>query len=934
MITAKLFLCLLLSALILPTASYCQTEDGKNLYQNVQEIDGDKKLANEAKLEKLVDLKNTSEASKTNFDSAYMLTLIKIAKYEFIVHHNVELAISYTKKAVALKRSIGAVSTPILINAYFNLAYYNQDMLQYNNALHFYDTVLMLCKNGDPDNYTILARYNKTLINMALGDYQKATEESTLGISAAQQSSDTAYLVMLTNLRAYSYLYQNQLAASTADMQTAYTLSRKTNNINELATAYEIKGLLYQKTKQNDSAVYFLNAAIKTRAAIAGLFELKAIDYNNLGQLHLLTLQNYKAAKINFDKAIAFALLCNNAQRTQTLFMSYVSVAQIAGKNHKYAEAISYYNLALSSLNLQTTDFLFSNISAAQFNVVGYKDLIFSFLFSKTELLLQLYKETKQSKYLQACLQTARITDTLVTQTRYENVGEKSKLYWRSETRNFFSYVVEACFYANNVKDAFYFMEKSRAVLLNDEWNELIAAQHLPQFEAEKKEAFVRRISELQLQLATLSASGDTYTHLQNTILHCKDSLEHFIISLEKKYPLYYQYKYADEVPKLDAVQSYLGKHNQSLVYYFMNDTAIYALGISNLKTGFVKINTQGFGPATLAHFMQLCSNKEVLNNNYASFASLSQTIYTRLFKPLQISSGNVAICSDNFFIPFEALCSDAGGKNFLLYNYNFNYIYSARSLLKPYAGSTASGNFIGFAPVAFAPSLGVVNLNQSASALQNVAQFYSNNTLLTQHKATRNSFITKASRYAVVTIFSHAQADTTDKEPLLYMCDSVIHLSELQLLQKPSIQFVLLSACQTNIGKNATGEGIYSLARGFASMGIPAVSATLWKADENAIYQITTKFNEYLAGGMNKSEALKKAKIWYLDNNQNTEKTLPYYWANMVLIGTSQPIVLTQSYSTFFWIAITFILIIGFVALYLLFGKKKEKESFLKTDY
>ncbi len=118
-----------------------------------------------------------------------------------------------------------------------------------------------------------------------------------------------------------------------------------------------------------------------------------------------------------------------------------------------------------------------------------------------------------------------------------------------------------------------------------------------------------------------------------------------------------------------------------------------------------------------------------------------------------------------------------------------------------------------------------------------------------------------------------------------------------------PSIQFVLLSACQTNIGKNATGEGIYSLARGFASAGIPSVSATLWKADEGAIYKISTKFNEYLAQGMNKSEALQKAKLWYLQTADH-EHTMPYYWANMVLIGSSQPLVLTHSNHLWVWIS------------------------------
>ncbi len=95
-------------------------------------------------------------------------------------------------------------------------------------------------------------------------------------------------------------------------------------------------------------------------------------------------------------------------------------------------------------------------------------------------------------------------------------------------------------------------------------------------------------------------------------------------------------------------------------------------------------------------------------------------------------------------------------------------------------------------------------------------------------------------------------------------MQDATIHLSELQRLNNPATKFVLLSACQTNVGKTATGEGIYSLARGFAAAGIPSVSATLWNADEETIYNISNSFNKYLSEEMNKDEALQKAN-WIL---------------------------------------------------------------------
>ena len=305
----------------------------------------------------------------------------------------------------------------------------------------------------------------------------------------------------------------------------------------------------------------------------------------------------------------------------------------------------------------------------------------------------------------------------------------------------------------------------------------------------------------------------------------------------------------------------------------------------------------------------------------------LHRNINAKLFEPLHLPKGNVAICTDNFFIPFEALCSDAAGKQFLLYDYNFSYVYAARSLLKAYPHTAAQGNFIGFAPVSFVKSLQLPPLLPSADSLSKAAHFYSHTALLTGTQATKDNFFQNATNYAVITIFSHAQADTSGREPVLYMQDSEIHLSELQLLRKVSAQFVLLSACQTNIGRAATGEGIYSLARGFASVGIPSVAATLWKADEQSVYAISGKLNEYLAEGMNKSEALKKAKIWFI-NSSNKAHRLPYYWANMILIGHTQPIVLVKENDTVWWIAATSLGVV-LITVILVLNKRRKHTNY-----
>ena len=73
----------------------------------------------------------------------------------------------------------------------------------------------------------------------------------------------------------------------------------------------------------------------------------------------------------------------------------------------------------------------------------------------------------------------------------------------------------------------------------------------------------------------------------------------------------------------------------------------------------------------------------------------------------------------------------------------------------------------------------------------------------------------------------------------------------------------------------------------------IPAVAATLWKADEDAIYEITQSFDHNLAQGMRKDDALQLAELAFMQHGN--EKLLPYFWANMVLVGNTAPVKLSS---------------------------------------
>ncbi len=65
---------------------------------------------------------------------------------------------------------------------------------------------------------------------------------------------------------------------------------------------------------------------------------------------------------------------------------------------------------------------------------------------------------------------------------------------------------------------------------------------------------------------------------------------------------------------------------------------------------------------------------------------------------------------------------------------------------------------------------------------------------------------------------------------------------------------------------------------------------SSLWKIDEKTSADILAKFYEYLSKGDAKGEALRKAKLHFINVNRG-KLNHPYYWAGLALIGNDDPV-------------------------------------------
>jgi len=118
------------------------------------------------------------------------------------------------------------------------------------------------------------------------------------------------------------------------------------------------------------------------------------------------------------------------------------------------------------------------------------------------------------------------------------------------------------------------------------------------------------------------------------------------------------------------------------------------------------------------------------------------------------------------------------------------------------------------------------------------------------------------------------------EKSPFIDNPD--LTLSEISNLTLNS-ELIVLSACETAVGKHVIGEGPIGLSRAFFETGSRRVLASLWPVDDEATARLLEYFYEGIVVGKTPSEALQRAQINMLNT---TEYFHPYFWAGFIFIG------------------------------------------------
>jgi tetratricopeptide (TPR) repeat protein len=116
---------------------------------------------------------------------------------------------------------------------------------------------------------------------------------------------------------------------------------------------------------------------------------------------------------------------------------------------------------------------------------------------------------------------------------------------------------------------------------------------------------------------------------------------------------------------------------------------------------------------------------------------------------------------------------------------------------------------------------------------------------------------------------------------------DGILTAYEASQLNLQGTELVVLSACETGLGKTEAGEGVFGLRRGLQVAGAEAVLMSLWAVPDEETRELMALFYGKWLAGKSKHAALREAQLEMRENvKARTGEDRPFFWGAFVLVG------------------------------------------------
>lgn len=855
----------------------------------------------------------------------------------------------YEKTLAIYRKEFGDESSEVG-NVLMNIGYGQRKMGNYHTTAQYYEQAFKNFKKSSKptskDFYRIYINQCNLLID--LGEYDRAMDFAEKALEIKLLHYDTLHPSVYKYFGNIGRIYQlkSQPEKALPYAQKALAIAEVTRGkqhpetaglLGELAVVYEDLGQLEKALQLQVESVRiqeqglppthpYLVAGYET---IGALYE-KRKDYDKALSFYQTAIEKYQSAPF-----VPKHLLANTLG----------SIAEVLSSKGSPKEALKVIQNGMQNIandfRLDSED-IYTN---PEIQKVQDEGTLLYLLRLKAKYLQVLYEDTEKAEHLEQALITSQLAIELIEKIRKSYQSEEAQQRLNAETAPVFEQAVEQAFLLYQLsKDskfleaAFTYSEKSKASILNqaiNAQNALVTAD-IPSVFLDTIRALEAGISNLDERIYN-GLEGDQLQKVTNQMFDLKLQYESITAQLESQYPAYFQLKYAATEINLDEWIALLTQQDATLIEYFYSEEHFY---LFTLNSGGLK-GERVERDVDLRSAINKLRNQQVQSMKLSSMASevylaTLNELYSALIRPIkdQLTSPKLIIIPHGIlnYLSFETLSSNSGGQdfrkiNYLLKDYSIQYHWSAALWAKPASKlHDSQHSFIGFAPSFVSNNQqeeSLVLRMQPASlqfALPEIegAKEYFAGKLFTAENAKESTFHDLAPDSRIIHLATHAVVN--DLQPLqsgLLFTEAGDtledgFLSALEVYQmRLQADLAVMSACNTGYGQLAKGEGIMSLGRAFLYAGCKSLISSLWLANDASTSEILQKFYKYAAEGMSKDEALRQAKMDYIEQ-ADPLTAHPYFWANLIAVGEMAPLS-EQSNNLVWWLLPCLFLAAGF---------------------
>ncbi len=818
-------------------------------------------------------------------------------------------------------------------------AYIYKKLNQFDKSLQYYKKANSLLQDGSSRNY--LENIANNYISM--GNIHKFTYQYKKAISFYQMALDILMKKEALNKASISNIYNNLGNTYISAYGQPYkaieyyntSIFYKKQIPNELlGNVYKNLANTHYKTGNYQKASVYFKKAEKDYVQKFGTGYYKLIDlYNNMAA-NSLDNKDASAAGKYLTKADSLIQELEYQKPDFTSEYYYLKSRYEFALHENYEKALHHAQQSIIPLTISFKATSYHENPAPE--QVNEKSRVFAYLKWKAGLLEKYYYQSGALELLKASLETYILASKVLNRVRLGQSLFEDKLRLGNSMAGLFDAMMETAFSLYKLTGDKKYIEQ--AFIISEQARYFILTAAIHHEEAKKigniPDSLLYQETKMENQIARKKELIGQFQRSpgQNIVKQQKLEKELFQLNMKRdelvslygqKYPLYHEIKFSMDYPGVYTVQKHLPR-NESLLEYYLNDSVLYTFLLSRKHTLFLHQAIDSSFYENVATVREHVQSYHMANHSIKSlgqFAQASHALYNILLKPMKDKLNHDLIIvphGDLHFIPFETLLQSPENNisyrdlNYLIHDHNPRYAYSAKLLLKSILKekNAKSEGLIAFGPsynhdkIMERPSNRATDvIYEKLPPLKGVEQEitaisrYYQSSLYMGNKATETCFKKNAGSSRLIHLAMHSWIDRENPmySKLLFARDSVpdedglLNVHEIYNLSLQA-SLVTLSACNTGFGKLEKGEGVMNIASGFIQAGCSDIVYTLWPIEDHSTARLMKFFYKKLSGGSRVSQALREAKLDFLEMADPLEAH-PYFWAGFLSMGKNNPV-------------------------------------------